>query len=244
MATMTTPDVRTEVATVLVVEDDDAVRSAVERGLSLHDYEVLGVDAAEPAMEVVARRRPDLLVVDIGLPGMSGIDFCRRLRELAVEVPILILSARDQVGDRVSGLQAGADDYLVKPFALDELVARVQALLRRARVSVAPPETLAGTGPVWVDGDRRIATVNGVRLDLSRREFDLLAAFAANPEIVLSRIRLLELVWGYDFDVDTNVVDVFVGYLRRKLDAAGAPGLIETVRGVGFVLRVTSGGRR
>ncbi len=222
---------------VLVVEDDDAVRTAVDRGLGVHGFDVSSVPDAESAMVLVARRRPDVMIVDIGLPGMSGVELCTKLRGLDVDTPILILSARDQVGDRVAGLQAGADDYVVKPFSLDELVARVHALLRRARQSASPTSALAA-GPLWIDLDRHIAKVDDIRLDLSRREFDLLAVLAANPGIVMSRIRLLELVWGYDFEVDTNVVDVFVGYLRRKLDAAGAPRLIETVRGVGFVLRV------
>jgi two-component system, OmpR family, response regulator PrrA len=223
---------------VLVVEDDDAVRTAVDRGLGVHGFDVSSVPDAESAITFVARRRPDLMIVDIGLPGMSGIELCTHLRSLDVDTPILILSARDQVGDRVTGLQAGADDYLVKPFSLDELAARLHALLRRARPALGPTEVLAA-GPLWIDLDRRVATVDDARLDLSRREFDLLAALAANPGIVLTRVRLLEMVWGYDFDVDTNVVDVFVGYLRRKLDAAGARRMIETVRGVGFVLRIT-----
>ena len=222
---------------VLVVEDDDAVRAAVDRGLGVHGFAVSSVADAESAIALVARRRPDVMIVDIGLPGMSGIELCTRLRGLDVDTPILILSARDQVGDRVAGLQAGADDYVVKPFSLEELAARVHALLRRARSTVTATSVLAA-GPLWIDLDRRVAKADDKRLDLSRREFDLLAVFAANPGIVLSRIRLLELVWGYDFDVDTNVVDVFVGYVRRKLDAAGTPGVIETVRGVGFVLRV------
>ena len=222
---------------VLVVEDDDAVRTAVDRGLGVHGFDVSSVPDAESAMALVARRRPDVMIVDIGLPGMSGVELCTRLRGLDVDTPILILSARDQIGDRVAGLQAGADDYVVKPFSLDELAARVHALLRRSRPSASPTSALAA-GPLWIDLDRRVAKVEEIRLDLSRREFDLLAVFAANPGIVLSRIRLLELVWGYDFDVDTNVVDVFVGYVRRKLDASGAPRLIDTVRGVGFVLRV------
>jgi two-component system response regulator PrrA len=232
----TTVDGPTPGSSVLVVDDDEPVRDAVERGLALHGFQVVGAPDAETATTLIARRRPDLLVLDIGLPGISGIELCRRLRDVDVEVPILMLSARDQVGDRVEGLQAGADDYLVKPFALDELVARVQALLRRSRTPAAAVGARVA-GALWVDVDRRIATVHGNRLELSKREFDLLAAFAANSGIVLSRIRLLELVWGYDFEVDTNVVDVFVGYLRRKLDAAGMPGAIETVRGVGFVLR-------
>jgi two-component system response regulator PrrA len=222
---------------VLVVEDDDAVRTAVDRGLGLLGFDVSSVSDAESALTAVARRRPDLMIVDVGLPGISGIELCTRLRSLDVDTPILILSARDQVGDRVAGLQAGADDYLVKPFSLDELAARLHALLRRARPTIGATSVLS-TGPLWIDLDRRVATVDGVRVELSRREFDLLATFAANPGIVLSRIRLLELVWGYDFDVETNVVDVFVGYLRRKLDSAGAPRLIDTVRGVGFALRV------
>jgi two-component system response regulator PrrA len=199
---------------------------------------VSSVADAESAMAIVARRRPDVMIVDIGLPGMSGIELCTRLRGLDVDTPILILSARDQVGDRVAGLQAGADDYVVKPFSLDELAARVHALLRRSKPS-AGATTVLSAGPLWIDLDRRIAKVDDTRLELSRREFDLLSVFAANPGIVLSRIRLLELVWGYDFDVDTNVVDVFVGYVRRKLDAAGAQQLIETVRGIGFVLRIS-----
>ena len=222
---------------VLVVEDDDAVRMAVDRGLGVHGFEVSSVPDAESAIAIVARRRPDVMIVDIGLRGMSGVELCTRLRGLDVDTPILILSARDQVGDRVAGLQAGADDYVVKPFSLDELAARVHALLRRSKPS-AGVTTALSAGPLWIDLDRRIAKVGDARLELSRREFDLLAVFAANPGIVLSRIRLLELVWGYDFDVDTNVVDVFVGYVRRKLDAAGAHQLIETVRGIGFVLRI------
>lgn len=222
---------------VLVVEDDDAVRAAVDRGLGVHGFDVSSVPDAETALASVARRRPDLMIVDVGLPGISGIELCTRLRGLDVDTPILILSARDQVGDRVAGLQAGADDYLVKPFSLDELAARLHALLRRSRPTSSATSVLAA-GPLWIDLDRRVATVDGSRLDLSRREFDLLATFATNPGIVLSRIRLLELVWGYDFDVDTNVVDVFVGYLRRKLESTGALRLIDTVRGVGFVLRV------
>jgi len=222
---------------VLVVEDDAAVRDAVQRGLTLNGFDVLAVSDAEAAMTEVARRSPDVLVVDIGLPGMSGIELCARLRSLDVVTPVLVLSARDQVGDRVAGLQAGADDYMVKPFALDELVARLQSLLRRSKMAAVGTASTISVGPLWIDEARRFATVGETRLDLSRREFDLLVAFATNRNLVLSRVRLLELVWGYDFDVDTNVVDVFVGYVRKKLAAAGAPPLIETVRGVGFVLK-------
>ncbi len=237
---MTTPGS----ATVLVVEDDDAVRRAIGRGLGVHGMTVSEVGDAEAALIRVAQAPPDLMVLDVGLPGMSGIALCAELRARGLEVPILILSARDQVGDRVEGLRAGADDYLVKPFDLDELVARLQALLRRATRVAGPPTSAINVGALWVDVDRRMARLGTHALDLTRREFDLLAALATNADIVMSRIRLLELVWGYDFEVDTNVVDVFVGYLRRKLAAAGAGGgehiqdnPIQTVRGVGFVLR-------
>ncbi len=222
-------------ASVLLVEDDDAVRSSVARGLTLNGLDVREAVDAEQALELLAAKPADLLVIDVGLPGLSGIELCAELRERRVDVPILILSARDAVGDRVEGLRSGADDYLVKPFELEELVARLQALLRRA-----PPVTtrdIVTAGPIWIDIEARVAKVETQRLELSRREFDLLAALVANRDIVLSRVRLLEVVWGYDFDLDTNVVDVFVGYLRRKLSALGAVDVIETVRGVGFVIR-------
>ncbi len=241
---------------VLIVEDDDEVRRAVEQGLNLLGFEARSVGDAETALALIGRAAssaipssgpggpPEVLVADVGLPGLSGIELCRRLRAESVDVPILILSALDQVSDRVAGLQAGADDYLVKPFDLEELSLRLRALLRRAATAAPTPDAAHTQGRVtvgarlWLDLDRRRASYDGQPVDLSRREFDLLAAFATNAGIVLSRIRLLELVWGYDFDTDTNVVDVFVGYLRRKLEAAGAaPRTIETVRGVGFVLR-------
>jgi two-component system response regulator PrrA len=223
---------------ILVVEDDDPVRDAVARGLTLHGFDVADAPDAEAGIDAVARRRPDVLVVDVGLPGMSGIDLCAHLRSADVDIPILILSARDQVGDRVAGLAAGADDYLVKPFDLTELVLRLRSLVRRGQRATTDDDSAIVAGPLWIDASRRHATLAGRRLELSRREFDLLAAFVANPNIVLSRTRLLELVWGYDFEVDTNVVDVFVGYLRRKIEVTGLPRMIHTVRGVGFVLRI------
>ncbi len=222
---------------MLVVEDDDGVRDALDRGLAVHGFTVDGVPDAEQALVAFARRPPDVVVLDVGLPTMSGIDLCRQVRANGIDVPVLILSARDQVHDRVAGLEAGADDYLVKPFDLTELVLRLRALLRRAPATPGAGSALVA-GPLWIDEERRIATLGGARLELSRREFDLLATFAAHPEIVLSRNQLLERVWGYDFEVETNVVDVFVGYLRRKSEAACGARLIETVRGVGYVLRV------
>ena len=225
----------TGAARILVVEDDFDVRDAVGRGLALNGFAPVLAEDAAAARAQISIRRPDLIVLDVGLPGQSGIEFCSALRADGLDVPVLILSARDAVGDRIDGLSAVADDYVVKPFDLAELVLRIHALLRRA-VPKRATETLAA-GQLWLDLDRRLASFAGNRVDLSGREFDLLSAFVRNAGIVLSRVRLLELVWGYDFDVDTNVVDVFVGYLRRKLELAGAPRVIETVRGVGFVLR-------
>ena len=222
---------------VLVVDDDEAVRNALVRGLVLHGFEVDGVGDADAAERTVRGKPPQVVVLDVGLPGRSGIELCAGLRAAGSDLPVLILSARDQVHDRVAGLEAGADDYLVKPFDLTELVLRLRALHRRAPAARSPGAQLV-VGPLTVDEERRVATLGSVPLDLSRREFDLLAAFARHPGMVLSRSQLLELVWGYDFEGDGNVVDVFVGYLRRKFAAAGGERLIDTVRGVGFSLRV------
>jgi DNA-binding response OmpR family regulator len=186
------------------------------------------------ALEAVARRPPAVIVLDVTMPDLDGVSVVRRLRAGGFDVPVCILSARDEVEDRVAGLQAGADDYLVKPFAIAELTARLQALLRRRGASVAGPLVV---GDVVIDARRHVATRAGRDLELTRREFDLLEVFARHPGQVLSREQLLRLVWGYASDVETNVVDVFVGYVRRKLEASGAPRLLHTVRGVGWALR-------
>ncbi len=222
-------------ADVLVVDDDEDVRTSLSRGLRLSGLSVRTAADGAAALAAVAEVRPDVVVLDVGLPGRDGIAVVEQLRADGVGVPVLMLSARAAVDDRVLGLAAGADDYLVKPFALAELVARLLALLRRAP---APSPAPAGTavGPLEVDPARRRATVGGVPVELTRREFDLLETLARNAGLVLSRERLLELVWGYDFAVDTNVVDVFVSQLRRKLEAGGAPRLVHTVRGIGFIL--------
>ena len=188
----------------------------------------------EQALEEIARTPPSVLVLDVTMPGLDGVAVTRRLRGGGDDVPILILSARDGVDDRVAGLAAGADDYLVKPFALPELIARLQALLRRR------PERdrlEMEVGDVRVDPRRRAAWRGARELDLTSREYELLEALVAHGGMVLSRRQLLEQVWGYTFDVQTNVVDVFVGYLRRKLEADGEPRVLHTLRGQGFVLR-------
>jgi DNA-binding response OmpR family regulator len=189
----------------------------------------------ESALMAAVAEPPAAIVLDVVLPDLDGREVAGRLRSGGIETPICILSARDQVADRVAGLQAGADDYLVKPFAIEELVARLHALLRRG----APTATGAvlTAGDVRVDPARRLVTRGGEPLDLTRREFDLLEVFVRHAGLVLTRQQLLEQVWGYDWEADGNVVDVFVGYLRRKLEAGGRPRVLQTVRGVGFVLR-------
>jgi DNA-binding response OmpR family regulator len=219
---------------VLVVDDDASIRIALERALRLEGFAVAVADGGRRALELVAERRPAVIVLDVVMPDLSGVAVTRRLREGGVEAPICILSARDEVQDRVAGLEAGADDYVVKPFDLEELIARLHALLRR----VPPTETgVLRVGELTIDPLRRSVSRAGREIELTRREFELLEELARHQGLVLSRPQLLENVWGYDFDVDGNVVDQFVGYLRRKLEAGGEPRMIHTVRGVGFVLR-------
>jgi two-component system response regulator PrrA len=218
---------------VLVVDDDAAIRRSLERGLRLSGFRVRTADGGQEALATVREAPPDVLVLDVSMPGMSGIEVCERLRADGLDLPVLMLSALDETADRIAGLQAGGDDYLVKPFALQELVLRLRALLRRR-----PPagEVLRVAGLV-IDPAARTAERDGRPLELTRREFELLEVLARNAGLVLTRDQLLERVWGYDFDVRTDAVDTFVSYLRRKLEADGRPRLVHTVRGVGFVLR-------
>jgi DNA-binding response OmpR family regulator len=227
---------------ILVVDDEAPIREALERALRLEGFAVECAPGGRTALEAVARRPPAAIVLDVTMPDMNGRAVCARLRADGVRTPIMILSARDEVEDRVAGLQAGADDYLVKPFAVEELVARLQALLRRSAGENGDdgggeerPELVVGD--LAVDPAGRTVTRGGREIELTRREFELIEVFARNPGIVLERDRLLELVWGYDWAADTNVVDVFVSYLRRKMEAEDEPRMIQTVRGVGFVLR-------
>ncbi len=224
--------------TVLVVDDDEDVLASVERGLRLSGFQVrVARDGAE-ALRSVTEQAPDAVVLDMNMPVLDGAGVVTALRALGNEVPICVLSARASVDDRISGLESGADDYLTKPFVLAELVARIKALLRRR--SDVPAQATPGAisvGPLEVDVAGYRALLNSREIELTKREFELLSTLARNVGVVLSRERLLELVWGYDFAADTNVVDVFVGYLRRKLEVEGTPRLLHTVRGVGFVLR-------
>jgi two-component system, OmpR family, response regulator PrrA len=219
---------------VLVVDDEASVRHALERALRLEGFAVSTAAGGNEALAAVAQRPPSVIVLDVSMPDLDGVSVVRRLRADGLDVPVCILSARDEVHDRVAGLQAGADDYLVKPFAIAELTARLHALLRRRREPGPGPVVV---GDLVVDVRRHVATRAGRDLELTRREFDLLEVFARHVGQVLSREQLLRLVWGYAADVETNVVDVFVGYVRRKLEAAGEPRMLRTVRGVGWALR-------
>ena len=219
---------------VLVVDDEASVRQALERALRLEGFAVATAAGGRAALEEVAARPPAVVVLDVMMPDLDGVSVVRRMRADGVDVPVCILSARDEVDDRVAGLQAGADDYLVKPFALAELTARLNALLRRRGSDAAGPLVV---GDLVIDPRRHIVTRGGRTLEPTRREFELLEVFARHPGQVLSRDQLLTQVWGYATDVETNVVDVFVGYVRRKLEAAGEPRMLHTVRGIGWVLR-------
>jgi two-component system response regulator PrrA len=226
--------VKQEGPLVLVADDDEAIRIALERALRLEGFAVEVAEDGRRALELVDEHRPEVIVLDVVMPHLSGVRVVSRLREQGIDTPVCILSARDETEDRVAGLEAGADDYVVKPFELEELVARLRALLRR----VPSTDTdLIRIGDLIVDPSQRIASRGGRAVELTRREFELLEELARHRGVVLSRQQLLERVWGYDFEVDGNVVDVFVGYLRRKLEADGEARIIHTVRGVGFVLR-------
>ena len=210
------------------------MRQALERALRLEGFAVATAAGGVEALDAIGRMPPSAVVLDVTMPDLDGVTVVRRLRAEGVDVPVCILSARDEVADRVAGLEAGADDYLVKPFALEELSARLNALLRRRGANGAGPYVV---GDVVVDARRHVATRSGRELDLTRREFELLETFTRHPGQVLSREQLLEMVWGYATSVETNVVDVFVGYLRRKLEGGGEVRVLHTVRGVGWALR-------
>jgi DNA-binding response OmpR family regulator len=219
---------------VLLVDDDPGIRRTVASGLELEGFSVVAASGGRAAIEAIPRVRPAVVLLDLNMPDLDGLEVLARLREGGRHVPVCILSARDEVDDRVRGLQAGADDYVVKPFAMEEVAARLQALLRRRPAGEAE---VVQTGDLRLDPRARTALRGGRDLELTQREFELLHLFMRHPGEVLDRQRLHEDVWGYTFDPGTNVADVFVGYVRRKLEAGGEPRVLHTVRGVGFVLR-------
>jgi two-component system, OmpR family, response regulator MprA len=219
---------------ILVVDDDPAVSGALNRALRLEGYEVTLAADGPQALEEIAIRPPDAVILDIGLPVIDGLDVCRRLRAAGDDTPVLMLTARDAINDRVQGLDAGADDYLVKPFALAELLARLRALLRRRPEDAG--EVLRFSD-LTLDPTTREAHRGDRQFTLTRIEFDLLELLLRHPRQVMTRELILDRVWGYTFDSGTNSLAVYVGYLRRKTEANGEPRLIHTARGVGYVLR-------
>ncbi len=218
-----------------MIDDDRAVRDALRRALSLAGYEVQTAADGATGLELVADRVPDAIVLDLGLPDIDGLEVCRRVRRLGSRVPILVLTARDAVSDRIDGLDAGADDYLVKPFDVEELKARLRALLRRAAND--GEDHAPAFAELRLDATRHGVSVGGALCELTRTEFQLLELLLRNPQRVLSHSVIYESVWGYDFGPGSNALRVYIGYLRRKLQDAGARPLIHTVRGVGYVLR-------
>jgi two-component system response regulator MprA len=221
---------------VLVAEDDRGLRESLVRVLRFEGYDVHAVRDGALALEAVAGHVQDVVVLDVMMPVVDGLTACRRLRERYRHLPILMLTARHEVADRVAGLDAGADDYLVKPFALDELLARLRALVRRAVPD--GDEDVLQVGDLVLDGRRRLARRGDRAMELTKTEFDLLELFMRNSSIVLERETIYDRIWGYDFETGSRSLDVYVGYLRRKTEDGGEPRLLHTVRGIGYVLRV------
>ena len=219
---------------VLVVDDERAVRNALRRAFTLAGYDVAEAEGGEPAVSMLAQSSPDVVVLDVLMPDVDGLEVCRRMRAVGDRTPVLMLTARETVADRVAGLDAGADDYVVKQFDLDELLARVRALLRRSSNGDSP---LLQFGDVALDRDAREAARGDRRIELTLTEYNLLELFLLHPRQVLSRSQIYERVWDYDFGPLSNSLSVYIGYLRRKLEAGGEPRVIQTVRGMGYVLR-------
>ncbi len=219
---------------ILVVEDENEIAGYLRRGLAFEGFSV-EIAANGPAALAMARERPpDLVVLDVMLPGLDGLEVARRLRAVS-EVPIIMLTARDAVPDRVAGLEAGADDYLVKPFAFEELLARIRVQLRRRSRDAAP--VMLRYGPLVMDTAAHATHIGERRVDLTAKEYELLELFLRHPQQVLTREVIYDRVWGYDFGGESNIIEVYVRYLRQKLEAGSEPRLIHTVRGVGYILR-------
>ncbi|MDG0808773.1 response regulator transcription factor [Cohnella rhizosphaerae] len=221
---------------ILVIDDDDKITSLLRRSLAFEGYEVSTASNGPAGLGIVADKSADLVILDVMMPGIDGWEVCRRLRTAGMNVPVLMLTAKDDVQDRVKGLDLGADDYLVKPFALEELMARVRALMRRRPESAGENNRLRFDDLV-LDVDGREAIRGDNRIELTAKEFDLLHLFMQNPKRVLSRDQIMDKIWGYDYSGESNVLEVYVAMLRQKLEEFGDKRLIQTVRGAGYVLK-------
>jgi two-component system response regulator MprA len=226
-------------AHLVIAEDDRAVRESVTRALELEGYTVEAVTDGVAALEAASKEGVDLLLLDLGMPNMDGLTVCRRLRSAGSRLPILVLTARTEVSDRVSGLDAGADDYLPKPFSLDELLARLRSLLRRSTFDDTDEIPQVIVEDLVIDEAARRAWRGERELELTKTEFDLLELLARNTGVVLSHSNIYDQIWGYDFGPDSKALAVYIGYLRRKTEEGGEARLIQTVRGVGYTLRLS-----
>ncbi len=227
-------------ASVLIAEDDKQIREALDRILRFEGYETVVVNDGAAALEAITERRPDAAVLDVMMPFVDGLTVTRRLRERGDRTPILMLTARQTTADRVEGLDAGADDYLPKPFELDELLARIRALLRRS--DNGADDVVLRVDDLVLDPAKRTVDRDGRAVELTRTEFEILHVLMRNADIVMSRSQLYEEIWGYDFETSSKSLDVHVGYLRRKLEDGGAPRMVHTVRGIGYVVRPAADG--
>ena len=220
---------------MLIAEDDRGVRESLTRALRFEGYDVQAVNDGSQVLEAVMGQVPDVAILDLMMPYIDGLTVCRQLRQRNHQLPILMLTARHEVSDRVAGLDAGADDYLVKPFAMSELTARLRALLRRTGLSGS--DELLSFGGLTLDPKARVVRRGERTLDLTKTEFDLLELLMSNAGIVLTRETIYERIWGYDFETSSRSLDIYVGYLRTKTEAAGEPRVVQTIRGIGYVLR-------
>ena len=221
---------------VVIAEDDPSVRKAVQRVLELEGYTVTAVNDGQAALDTILVKTPDAAVLDVMMPFLDGLSVCKELRHRGNRTPILLLTARHEVGDRVAGLDAGADDYLVKPFAIDELLARVRALLRR-HAPLSSTTTVLHLQDLTLDANRREVHRGARQIDLTKTEFDLLQILLEQSGIVLTREYLYEHIWGFNFETNSKSLDVYIGYLRRKLEEGGESRLLHTARGVGYVVK-------
>ncbi|MBM6384700.1 response regulator transcription factor [Paenibacillus sp. ACRRY] len=224
-------------STILIVDDDEKIVSMLRRGLAFEGYEVQTAANGAEGLSKLMDKEPDVVVLDVMMPQIDGFEVCRRLREAGSKVPVLMLTAKDEVQSRVTGLDTGADDYLVKPFALEELLARVRALLRRKSDIAETPDNRLVYEDIILDNDSREVLRDGKRLELTAKEFELLNLFMQNPKRVLSRDLIMDKIWGYDYSGESNVLEVYIAMLRQKTEEYGGKRLIQTIRGAGYILR-------